>query len=77
MNDNKTLENMLWVFLPKIAEIIAEKKQISLEKAVKFIYNSKTYKKLENPETKLWYYSDIDLANFFINEYERNELYGV
>lgn len=77
MNNNKTLENMLWIFVPKVAQIVAKKKKISLEKADKFIYNSETYKKLENPETKMWYFSDESLANFFINEYNRNELYGV
>lgn len=77
MNNNKTLENMLWIFIPKIAQIISNKKKINLEVANKFIYNSETYKRLENPETKMWYYSDECLADFFINEFDRNELYGV
>lgn len=77
MNNNKTLENMLWIFLPNVAKIISQKKGISLEETNKFIYNSEIYKKLENPNTKMWYYSDEILADFFINEYERNELYGV
>ena len=68
---------MFWVFIPKIAEVIANKKQISLKDASKFIYNSETYKKLENVDTKMWYYSDETLAEFFINEYDRRELYGV
>ena len=40
-------------------------------------FNSEFYKKLENPNTKMWYYADEILARFFINEYEKNELYGV
>lgn len=68
---------MFWVFIPKIAEVIANKKKISLKDASKFIYNSETYKKLENVDTKMWYYSDETLAEFFINEYDRRELYGV
>lgn len=54
-----------------------DKKGISLEKADEFIYNSSMYKKLENKNSKMWYYSDEILADFFISEYERNELYGV
>lgn len=77
MNNNKTLQDMFWVFIPKIAEVIANKKKISLKDASKFIYNSETYKKLENVDTKMWYYSDETLAEFFINEYDRRELYGV
>ncbi|MCI9016548.1 MAG: hypothetical protein HFJ53_05240 [Clostridia bacterium] len=77
MNNNKTLENMLWIFIPNIAKIISNRKGISLKKADEFIYNSSIYKKLENKNSKMWYYSDEILADFFINEYEKNELYGV
>ena len=48
MNNNKTLENMLWIFIPNIAKIISNRKGISLKKANEFIYNSNIYKKLEN-----------------------------
>ena len=77
MNTNKTLDNMLWVFIPKVAQIIANRKGITLDQVNKFIYNSHLYKMLENPETKMWYYSDEDLADFFINEYDGKELFGV
>ncbi|MBR3002578.1 MAG: hypothetical protein IKF38_03320 [Clostridia bacterium] len=77
MNNNKTLQDMLWVFIPKIAELISTKKKITLKDASRFIYNSETYKKLEKIDTKMWYYSDEALSEFFINEYDRRELYGV
>ena len=77
VNDNKTLDDMLWLFIPNVARIVSEKKKISIRKAVEFIYNSNIYKKLENKNSKMWYYSDEILAEFFINEYEKNELYGV
>ena len=54
-----------------------KRKGISLKKANEFIYNSNIYKKLEDKNSKMWYYSDEILADFFINEYEKNELYGV
>ena len=47
-----------------------------IERCIKSIINQ-TYKKLENVDTKMWYYSDETLAEFFINEYDRRELYGV
>lgn len=77
MNTNKTLDNMLWVFIPNVAQIISNRKGISLKQVNKFIYNSHLYQMLENSDTKMWYYSDEALANFFINEYDGKELFEV
>lgn len=77
MNNNKTLDEMFWVFIPSVSKIISKKKGITLKRANKIIYNSSIYKKLENKNSKMWYYSDEILADFFINEYDRKELYGV
>ncbi len=76
MNNNKTLDNMLWVFLPKVAQMIGEKKNLSLDKVNNFIYNSKTYEILETPSCKLWYFSNKDLTELFINEYEGKKIFG-
>lgn len=77
MNNNKTLEEMLWVFIPNVAKIFSERKGISMKKTIEFIYSSEIYTKLEDKDSKMWYYSDETLADFFINEYEIKELYGV
>ena len=77
MNNNTTLEEMLWVFIPNVAKIFSERKGISMKKTIEFIYSSEIYTKLEDKDSKMWYYSDETLADFFINEYERKELYGV
>ncbi len=77
MNNNKTLDGMLWIFLPSVAQILSEKMKISLKKANEIIYNSEIYNKLEDKESKMWYYPDEILAEFFINDYQRKELYGV
>ena len=74
MNSQKTLDGMLWIIIPNISKIIAEKKNITMKEANKIIYNSKLYKTLENAETKMWYYSDEYLADFFLDEYEKKEL---
>lgn len=74
MNNNKSLDDMLWVFLPYVVKLVAEAKNIDMEKAVKFIYTSRTYKMLENKNCKLWYYPDKMLADFFVQEYDRAEM---
>ena len=38
MNNTKTLEEMLWVFLPSVAQIVSKKMNISLQKADEIIY---------------------------------------
>ena len=48
-----------------------------MKKTIEFIYSSEIYTKLEDKDSKMWYYSDETLADFFINEYEIKELYGV
>ena len=75
--NNKTLQEMFWVFLPSVAKIISTKLGISLKKADELIYKSDIYTKLEADKGKMWYYSDEALAEFFINEYKTRELYGV
>lgn len=70
MNNNKTLDNMLWVFLTDVADILSNKLNITIKEALDFIYHSKTYKILEDPEAKMWYYSDVYLADFFEHEYK-------
>lgn len=72
MNENKSLDNMLWVFLPYVAKLISNIEKIDLKAALDFIYHSKTYRMLEDKECKMWYYPDGMLAEFFVNEYEKN-----
>lgn len=74
MNNNKTLDNMLWVFLTDVANILATRLNKTLKETLNFIYHSKTYKILEDPEAKMWYYSDVYLADFFENEYKTGEI---
>lgn len=52
-------QNNLYLLLPskvsRVADMIADEKGISLIDAIKNIYSSDTYKKLEKEETKMWH----------------------
>lgn len=58
-------QSNLYLLLPSkvswLAEMIAIDKGISLIDAIKHIYSSDTYKKLENEETKMWHWGPVDL----------------
>ena len=51
---------------------------ISYEEAMKKLYNSKLYKKLEIEKNKMWYFSSYDLFQMFIEEQETGDftVYG-
>ena len=52
----------------ELAEMIAEKKRLSLDDALFYIYNSELYKNLANPKLKLWYYSGAQLYDLLEEE---------
>jgi len=63
----------LYLFLPSkicwMAEMLSDEQQISIVDAVKRIYASATYKRLENEETKLWHYGPVALYQDIKREY--------
>lgn len=52
----------------RMAEMLADDENISLTDAIKRIYLSETYRKLENEESKLWHLGPVDLYNDLTNE---------
>lgn len=52
----------------ELAEIISEKKRLSLEDALFYLYNSDLYNDLINPNLKLWYYSGSQLYDYLEEE---------
>lgn len=52
----------------ELAEIITEKKRVSLDDALFYLYNSDLYHDLINPQLKLWYYSGLQLYDFLEEE---------
>lgn len=65
-------QNNLYLLLPskvsRVADMIADEKGISLIDAIKNIYSSDTYKKLEKEETKMWHWGPVDLYNEIIHQ---------
>lgn len=64
MNLNVTQDN-LFLFLPSkiswMAEMLSEDKKISIINAIKEIYASDIYRRLETEETKLWHLGPVAL----------------
>ena len=52
----------------ELAEIISEKKRLSLEDALFYLYNSDLYHDLIKPNLKLWYYSGSQLYDYLEEE---------
>ena len=52
----------------ELAEIIAEKKKLSVDDALFYLYNSELYRKLSDPAIKLWYHSGMQLYDFLEDE---------
>ena len=51
---------------------------VTYNEAIKLLYNSRLYEALEDEDTKMWYYSNYDLMNMFIEENETGKysVYG-
>ena len=66
-------QNNLYMLLPSkvawLADMISEDKDINVVDAMRVIYSSETYKRLEDESTKLWHlgpvalYQDMTLDN--------------
>lgn len=52
----------------ELAEIISDKKRLSLDDALFYLYNSDLYHDLLNPKLKLWYYSASQLYDYLEDE---------
>lgn len=68
MNRKITNEN-LYLLLPgkvsKMAVMYAAEAGISINEALKRIYQSNTYRELENEQSKLWHYGPVALYQIF------------
>lgn len=75
MNDTITQDN-LYLLLPfkisYMADMLKEDKNISLIDAIKQIYSSATYKRLEREESKAWNLGPATLYYDFTRESKRN-----
>lgn len=70
MNLTVTQDN-LYLFLPSktscLAEIISEDNGVNIVNALKMVYNSDTYIRLENEDSKLWHLGPVALYEIYQN----------
>ncbi len=61
----------LYLLLPSkvawLADMLSEDKNISIVEAMKAIYSSDTYKRLENESTKLWHLGPVAIYQGMAN----------
>ncbi len=71
-------QDNLYLILPSkislVAEMIADDENISIVEAIKRIYSSKTYQRLERESSKLWHLGPTSLFQEFSNEAIISEL---
>lgn len=66
--DEKKLEAMLTLIVPKVIHLITENYPYDEVTASKEFYDSKVYSLLEQEDTKLWHFSPLTLFNMFEEE---------
>ena len=73
MKDRKITQQNLYLILPgkvsKMATMYAADAGISLIEALKRIYNSATYRRLEDEKSKLWHYGPVALYQTFLEKH--------
>ena len=73
MTDRKITSKNLYLLLPgkvsKMAVMYASDFGLSIMEALNLIYQSSTYKQLEDEETKLWHYGPVALYQLFLEQH--------
>ncbi|MDR0443440.1 MAG: hypothetical protein LBH44_08555 [Treponema sp.] len=64
----------LQMLVPMIIQVIIEKKDVSVSSAIKLLYVSKLYEKLENERTKLWHLSPLALYELLEMELQTGKI---
>ena len=70
MTDKKITSENLYLLLPgkvsKMAVMYASDFGLSITESLKRIYQSSTYRQLEDEETKMWHYGPVALYEMFL-----------
>lgn len=73
MTDLKITSKNLYLLLPgkvsKMAVMYASDFGLTITEALKRIYQSSTYRQLEDEETKLWHYGPVALYQMFLENH--------
>jgi len=65
---------MLFLLVPQVVHLIAERHSLTEEEAVKRFYDSRLYGLLEDEQTKLWHYSPLMLFTMYDEETKTGEI---
>lgn len=72
MTDTQITSQNLYLLLPgkvsKMAVMYAEDFGLSITEALNRIYQSSTYRQLDDEETKLWHYGPVALYQMFLEQ---------
>lgn len=78
MTERTITSDNLYLILPgkvsKMAVMYASDFGLHITEALKRIYQSNTYRLLENEQTKLWHYGPVALYKMFLEEFLDNYL---
>lgn len=73
MTDRKITSKNLYLLLPgkvsKMAVMYASDFGLPITEALKLIYDSHTYRQLEDEDTKLWHYGPVALYQMFLENH--------
>ena len=76
--DKNKFTCIMFTIVGTLSHSIHEYFNISYNESLSLLYHSKLYRQLEDETTKMWYYSNHDLLNMFIEEQRTGDytIYG-
>jgi hypothetical protein len=72
--NKKEFEAFINIKIQVLVDRIMERKSLSFEEAMTYLYNSGTYKILLNEELKIWHFSTEKLFDMLNTEYKNQKL---
>ena len=74
MSEIKEFQAVFQIIVSRLAQMIANKSNLSDKDALNLLYSSKLYEKLEHEETKVWHLSVPTLFSLFKEEQQRGKI---
>lgn len=62
------------MIIPRLVRLIMDKQNMSEDEAIKELYNSTLYSRLEEEKTKLWHLSVLTLYDLWLEEKETGHI---
>lgn len=73
MNTNE-FDSFIKIKIQALVDRIMERKELSFEAALNYLYSSRTYKTLIIDNNKLWHFSTEKLYQILADEYKNNKI---